>query len=152
MIQRTFLNVRMQQNPNYYKIDGINSDGNADQRLELVCERDIKLLQENNLVTDNAERFDCTEYGEAMTRYMIAFETMKLLLSIPPQAKTEEIVSQSCFYAPGLELTRAAHYYLQRCRIQEPSNEATRKTILAGVQQITVHQIPHQGDSDHDCT
>jgi ATP-dependent DNA helicase HFM1/MER3 len=92
-IQRTFLNVRMRQNPKYYKINGVASDGGTEQRLELVCERDIKLLQEHNLVTD-AERISCTEYGEAMSRYMIQFDTMKLLLSIPPQAKTEQIVSR----------------------------------------------------------
>jgi ATP-dependent DNA helicase HFM1/MER3 len=91
-ISGTFLNVRMRQNPKYYKIDGTNPDGDADKRLEEVCERDLKLLQESNLVTD-AERFSCSEYGEAMSRYMIQFDTMKLLLSIPPQAKTEQIVS-----------------------------------------------------------
>jgi ATP-dependent DNA helicase HFM1/MER3 len=89
----TFLNVRMRQNPKYYKISGVDSDGDTEQRLELVCERDIKLLQEHHLITD-FERFSCTEYGEAMSRYMIQFETMKLLLSIPPQAKTEQIVSR----------------------------------------------------------
>ena len=152
-LEGTFLNVRMRQNPKYYKIDGVNSDGNTDQRLELVCERDIKLLQESNLVTDNVERFGCTEYGEAMSRYMIAFETMKLLLSIPPQAKTEEIVSSDfCIHAQILKLTRTAHHHLQRRRVQEPSNQAARETFLTRVQQVTVHQISHQGDSNHDCT
>jgi ATP-dependent DNA helicase HFM1/MER3 len=82
----------MRQNPNYYKINGVDSNGDTEQRLELVCERDIKLLQEQNLITD-AEKFSCTEYGEAMSRYMIKFDTMKLLLSIPSQAKAEQIVS-----------------------------------------------------------
>ena len=87
----TFLSVRMRQNPSYYKIEGVNSGGDTDQRLESVCERDIKLLQEHKLVT-NEEKFSCTEYGEAMSRYMVQFDTMKLLLSIPSQAKTEKIV------------------------------------------------------------
>ena len=64
----------------------------ADERLERICERDIKMLQEHQLVNDK-ERFACTEYGEAMSRYMIQFETMKLLLNLPKQAKTEQIVS-----------------------------------------------------------
>ena len=31
-------------------------------------------------------------YGEAMSRYMVKFETMKLLLTVPQHAKTEQIV------------------------------------------------------------
>lgn len=90
----TFLSVRMSQNPKYYKIDGVNHGSNADHRLEQVCERDIKLLRESNLITgdDTEQDFSCTEYGEAMSRYMVKFETMKLLLSIPSKAKTEQIV------------------------------------------------------------
>jgi ATP-dependent DNA helicase HFM1/MER3 len=90
----TFLAVRMRQNPNHYKIAGITPDGDTDKRLEQVCERDIKLLQENELVTDG-ERISSTEYGQAMSRYMVQFETMKLLLGIPKHAKTEQIVSRS---------------------------------------------------------
>lgn len=87
----TFLSVRMRQNPNHYKIDGVTPGGDTDRRLEQVCERNIKLLQEHDLVTDD-DRIDSTEYGAAMSRYMVQFETMKLLLSIPRQAKTEKIV------------------------------------------------------------
>lgn len=87
----TFLSVRMSQNPDYYKLDGIASSRNADERLILVCERDVKLLQENQLITEE-ERFNCTEYGHAMSRYMVQFETMKLLLSLPRHAKMEQIV------------------------------------------------------------
>ena len=87
----TFLSVRMNQNPNYYKFDGVSPNEDADKRLRLVCERDVKLLQENQLVTEEG-RFMCTEYGHAMSRYMVQFDTMKLLLSLPKHAKTEEIV------------------------------------------------------------
>lgn len=87
----TFLAVRMRQNPKYYNIDGVGAEGTTDQRLEQACERDINLLQKYNLVTSK-DQFGCTEYGEAMSRYMVKFETMKLLLSIPPKAKTEQIV------------------------------------------------------------
>jgi ATP-dependent DNA helicase HFM1/MER3 len=88
----TFLAVRMKENPSYYKIDGIAPGRDAGERLEQVCERHIKLLHENKLVTSDELRFSCTEYGQAMSRYMIQFDTMKLLLSIPNQAKTEQIV------------------------------------------------------------
>ena len=94
----TFLSVRMRQNPNYYKIIGVAPTGDPDQRLEQVCERDIKLLHENKLVTEG-EKFASTEYGEAMSRYMVQFSTMKLLLSIPRHAKREEIVSAPPHYS-----------------------------------------------------
>ena len=92
----TFLSVRMRLNPGYYKLNNIVQGGDTDHRLKLVCERDIKLLQECELITPGAA-IRCTEYGQAMSRYMVSFETMKLLLSIPEHAKTEEIVSAQVF-------------------------------------------------------
>ncbi|RAL59793.1 hypothetical protein DID88_000422 [Monilinia fructigena] len=65
----TFLSVRMRQNPSYYKFSGVIPSRNTDEQLELVCERDIKLLQDYDLVTKE-EAFSCTEYGAAMSRYM----------------------------------------------------------------------------------
>jgi ATP-dependent DNA helicase HFM1/MER3 len=87
----TFLSVRMKQNPGYYKLDGVSPNRDADESLRLVCERDVRLLQENRLVTVE-NRFMCTEYGHAMSRYMVQFDTMKLLLSLDKHAKTEQIV------------------------------------------------------------
>ncbi|KAK6611280.1 Sec63 Brl domain-containing protein [Botrytis cinerea] len=91
----TFLSVRMRQNPKYYKFSGVAPSRDADEQLELVCERDIKLLQEYELVTKE-ENFSCTDYGAAMSRYMVQFETMKLLLSIPRHSKTEVILNTIC--------------------------------------------------------
>lgn len=95
-LEGTFLAVRMRLNPSHYKIDGIYPGGDTEQRLKQICERNIKLLQEHELVT--GERgIKCTVYGDAMSRYMVQFETMKLLLSIPRQAKTEDIVGPTPF-------------------------------------------------------
>lgn len=91
-LKGTFLSVRMRQNPDYYKLQDIPPSKDVDERLGLVCERDIKLLQDNQLITDK-DRLTCTEYGQAMSRYMVQFETMKLLLSLPHQSKIEQIVS-----------------------------------------------------------
>ena len=87
----TFLSVRMRQNPSYYKIEGVPPTRDTDHRLELVCERDIALLREQQLITEG-EHFTSTEYGNIMSRYMIQFETMKLILGLPRKAKMEEIV------------------------------------------------------------
>lgn len=91
----TFLSVRMRQNPDYYKLEGVPPNRDADERLSLVCERDIKLLEEHELIENKDGRLIGTEYGQAMSRYMVQFETMKLLLSLGGEAKTGEIVSFS---------------------------------------------------------
>ena len=39
----------------------------------------------------------CTEFGDAMARYYVKFETMKVLLSLEPKSKLSEIVSFLCF-------------------------------------------------------
>lgn len=88
----TFLSVRMKKNPKYYTFISAIGSRDADERLELVCERDIKLLQDAKLITSEA-RFACTKYGEAMSKYMVKFDTMQLLLSIPEHAKISRIVS-----------------------------------------------------------
>lgn len=90
----TFLAVRMRQNPKHYKLDCDTEHRSSVEKLEQVCERDIKLLQDAGLVSGCPDgKLTSTEYGNAMSAYMIAFNTMKLFLSIPYQAKLGLIVS-----------------------------------------------------------
>lgn len=88
----TFLFVRLQINPLHYRLqeDLDTEDGN--KLLEQICEKDIRLLQEVDLIT-KADRMKCTEFGDAMARYYIRFETMQIIMSLPPRAKMSEIVS-----------------------------------------------------------
>lgn len=39
------------------------------------------------------DKIKCTEFGDAMARYYVKFETMKGLLSLEPRAKMSDIVS-----------------------------------------------------------
>ncbi|KAE9373450.1 P-loop containing nucleoside triphosphate hydrolase protein [Stipitochalara longipes BDJ] len=150
-ISGTFLNIRMRQNPKFYKIYGISPDGDTEKRLEEVCERDIKLLQESSLVT-RAERFSCTEYGEAMSRYMIQFDTMKLLLSIPHRAKTEQIVSSSEF--KDLRMKPQERSFLREFNkspfIKYPIKETVSTTAhkISLMIQIQLGGIDHPTDKD----
>ncbi|KAI9745516.1 MAG: Sec63 [Claussenomyces sp. TS43310] len=89
----TFLSVRMRQNPSHYVFKGLKATQDTDETLEYVCDRDIRLLQNAKLITDESH-FRCTEYGEAMSRYMIQFETMKLLLGVPERASIGEIATE----------------------------------------------------------
>lgn len=93
-LSSTFLAVRIRQNPTHYKFDGVVNTRDVDKKLEQVCERDINLLLQTKLIADNGN-LSTTEYGEAMSRYMVRFETMKLLLGIPEHAKMSQIVSIS---------------------------------------------------------
>jgi ATP-dependent DNA helicase HFM1/MER3 len=38
-------------------------------------------------------RLRSTEFGDAMAKYYVSFDTMKLFMSLPPKAKLSEIVS-----------------------------------------------------------
>ncbi|KAK6429883.1 ATP-dependent DNA helicase MER3, partial [Oleoguttula sp. CCFEE 5521] len=82
----TFLYVRLKDNPEHYRIDGDSSGRNLDQRLEDICTKAITLLEGHDLV-NATPKLHCTEFGDAMARYYVQFETMKLLLELPRKAK-----------------------------------------------------------------
>ncbi|KAK4151587.1 hypothetical protein C8A00DRAFT_17036 [Chaetomidium leptoderma] len=89
----TFLSVRLRRNPGYYPLTGgTTNPAQVDDRLEEICERDIKQLQEAELVSDHGT-FRCTEYGLAMSKYMVEFQTMKLLLQIPRGVGMEALIT-----------------------------------------------------------
>lgn len=88
----TFMYVRLKDNPDHYKIEGDVTGRNLDERLEHICGRNIDLLGEQGLVTSDS-RLQTTEFGDAMGRYYINFETMKILLALPRKPKISEIVS-----------------------------------------------------------
>ncbi|KAI1473119.1 P-loop containing nucleoside triphosphate hydrolase protein [Daldinia caldariorum] len=91
----TFLSVRVRQSPLLYQLEDVRNAEDADKKMEEWCERDLKLLQQSGLVTTHAP-FRCTEYGHAMSRYMVNFETMKDLLSIPRGASLQETLITLC--------------------------------------------------------
>lgn len=86
----TFLFVRLRRNPTYYKLREGASQEDEDELLHQICEKDICLLQECGLV--GTESLRSTEFGDAMARYYIRFETMKILLSLKPRATLSQIV------------------------------------------------------------
>lgn len=91
----SFLAVRLDQNPGHYKLDGPCLDVELDAKIERICQRDLLLLTENGLLTSSGTegKVKCTEFGDAMARYCIKFETMKILLSLGAKSKMSEIVS-----------------------------------------------------------
>jgi ATP-dependent DNA helicase HFM1/MER3 len=91
----TFLSVRFRKNPAHYQLNQDFAPGNNSTSLLAVCEKDLALLQSSNLVT-NRGRLKCTELGDAMVRYCVKFETMKIFGGMPPKAQMSEIVRESC--------------------------------------------------------
>ena len=88
----TFLYVRLRENPDHYKIEGDAPGHNLDERLDSICRKGIDSLGEYDLVT-SSPKLRCTEFGDAMARYYLHFDTMKELLALAPKAKISEILS-----------------------------------------------------------
>ncbi|KAI7191105.1 P-loop containing nucleoside triphosphate hydrolase protein [Hortaea werneckii] len=88
----TFLYVRLTENPEHYKLDSDAPGRDLDERLENICRKAISQLEHYDLVRAD-EKLQCTEFGDAMARYYLRFDTMKVFLSLPPQAKISEILS-----------------------------------------------------------
>ncbi|KAL2869850.1 putative DEAD/DEAH box DNA helicase (Mer3) [Aspergillus lucknowensis] len=87
----TFLFVRLRRNPTHYKLkEGANRE-DEDEMLRQICEKDIKLLQECDLVT--CEGLKATPFGDAMARYCVRFETMRKFLSLKPRSDIGQILS-----------------------------------------------------------
>ncbi|EME83928.1 uncharacterized protein MYCFIDRAFT_202824 [Pseudocercospora fijiensis CIRAD86] len=88
----TFLYVRLKNNPEHYEIEGDAPGGSIDERLEKICREGITQLEDNDLIK-GVIKYQCTEFGDSMSRYYIQFETMKSLLALPSKAKISEILS-----------------------------------------------------------
>ena len=91
-LSSTFLYVRLGQNPGYYHLDGDTFPQNRDELLHQICEKGVDLLVNHGCV-EQKDRLRSTEAGEAMARYYVKFETMKIFMGTPPKAKVSQIVS-----------------------------------------------------------
>ncbi|KAJ6161010.1 hypothetical protein N7470_004406 [Penicillium chermesinum] len=86
----TFLFVRLRRNPTHYKLKEGASEEDEDELLRHICEKDIALLRECGLV--EAEALRSTQFGEAMARYYVRFDTMRILLSLEDKATVYQIL------------------------------------------------------------
>lgn len=91
-LKGTFLYVRLKENPEHYHIEDQAPGRDLDERLENICRNGLASLEEHDLVRGNT-KLQSTEFGDAMARYYIKFDTMKNLLALPQQAKLSEILS-----------------------------------------------------------
>lgn len=94
-LSSTFLSIRLQRNPRYYNLSSEAVFLTPEEALVQWCERDLNLLREANMI-ENDVTLRCTEFGYAMARYCIKFETMKTFMALPAKAKVSEILNALC--------------------------------------------------------
>lgn len=87
----TFLHVRMRKSPEKYGFKEKLQQNGIEKVLDEICAKDIALLQEWDLVTEGL-KLKSTEFGDAMARYYIRFDTMKRFISLKRASKLSEIV------------------------------------------------------------
>jgi len=96
----TFLSVRLKRHPAHYRLTPAASDvQHIDDVLAEICERDVALLQDHSLVTAG-QAFKATDYGRAMSNYLVRFETMQLMLGMPRVIKMELLVGVFTYLFP----------------------------------------------------
>lgn len=125
-LKGTFLSVRLHKNPHYY---GDLTDGKStpstrdsmifDTQLEKICEAAIDNLRKVCLI-EGDERFQHTEYGRAMSKYMVRFETMKMILEIPKGAEKQDLVSNVSISSLdfSLKLISVVEAFVRGARVQ----------------------------------
>lgn len=87
----TFLYVRLGLNPQHYKLDGDAVDQSLNDRIERICRRDIELLKQIQLIT-SGDNLKATNFGDAMARYYVKFNTMQVFMRLQPRSKMSDIV------------------------------------------------------------
>ncbi|KAE8386895.1 Sec63 Brl domain-containing protein [Aspergillus alliaceus] len=87
----TFLFVRMRRNPTHYQLREGADREDEDEMLRQICEKDVKPLQESGLVSTECLR--SIQFGDAMARYYVRFETMKTFLALKRHATMSQILS-----------------------------------------------------------
>lgn len=90
-ISETFLAVRLHRNPQHYRLQTDSRVGSTEEQLNTICKQSIDELIANNLIVQQS-RLLATESGDAMSRYYVRFDTMKLLVALQEKAKISEIV------------------------------------------------------------
>ena len=91
-LKGTFLYARLRRNPAHYRLLESQNGLSPDDMVTKICSKYIALLQDYILVTKH-HLFKATDLGDAMSRYYVYFETMKLLVCLPKASRTSEMVS-----------------------------------------------------------
>ena len=94
-LSSTFLRIRVARNPSHYQLKESTNPADTDELMHQWCEKDVQALLQANMIEKHG-RMRCTDLGEAMAKYYINFETMKIFAAIPPKAKISEVLTALC--------------------------------------------------------
>lgn len=130
----TFLHVRLRRNPEYYNIQQMHHGrGLVAEALTSLSEANLSILQSSRMIEERNNQVQCTEYGHAMARYCVNFETMKGFVDIPEHASLKDIL---------IVLAHAQEFKDHRLRINE-------KNFYREVSKAYEIRYPVQGDIQH---
>lgn len=90
-LESTFLFVRLMRNPKHYGVSGESCALSLEARAQQICEEAFAALKDFQLIT-LGPCIRPTAFGDAMSRYSISFESMKVIMGLRPKAKISEIV------------------------------------------------------------
>ena len=141
----TFLSVRLRLNPEHYKLDNNAVTQNLDLRIEHICRRDLELLEHTRLVT-SGDRLKATEFGDAMARYYVKFESMQVFMRLQPRSKMSDIVSWISNIS-SLDWAMLMALALGHCTsrgVPGHTSSNQREEIVQGDKPRKRHQISHQ--------
>jgi len=121
----TFMFVRLKANPSHYHLDGDTGSDSFEDRLERICLQALELLSNHDLIAESST-IKATAFGEAMARYYVSFESMKLLMSLPTGAKISEIVSDSLRNARVILIMPSFHLCVKLRNFERLNSDRTR--------------------------
>jgi ATP-dependent DNA helicase HFM1/MER3 len=92
-LKKTFLYVRMKQNPAHYRLQEGQS---ADDILQDLCEKNITLLEEHKLVESRNGSLSPSPLGEIMANYYVRFSSFQVLVSLSDSSSQADILAALC--------------------------------------------------------
>jgi len=94
-LQRTFFYVRVRRNPKYY---GFGNSSELNEQLRETCKVALERLAQERIISldrDSGAVMPSTE-AHVMSRHMVKFSTMVMLLALPATAGIESLLRQLC--------------------------------------------------------
>lgn len=106
-LQSTFLYVRVKKNPSNYNLAGSSFGSTTEAILQEICVKDLKLLEENQLIEKTSDSaLIPTQYGRAMDRYYIKFQTMVRILHAGNPHSLRDTLQLVCQSQEELDMIR----------------------------------------------
>ncbi|KAK0567856.1 ATP-dependent DNA helicase MER3 [Tilletia horrida] len=94
-IEGTFLHVRLLKNPSYYNLDESAASKSSKEVLSCIVERALQQLDQYDLATSSGQdagELAATDFGDILAKYFLSFKTMMMLLQIPNNTTTKELL------------------------------------------------------------